>query len=94
MTVEIRRPEPEALIQAGTRLGALDSVGGARLPVLRTAPLPPVGAPPKKAASEAELTGWADKASDPVLAELLIRVIALNLSRTPMRRIAALSSFG
>jgi len=39
-TVETRRPEFQALIKAGTRLGAVDSVGGARLQALTTASLP------------------------------------------------------
>ena len=48
MTVEIRRPELQALIQAGARLGAFDSVEGAQLQAPRTAPLSPSRRTPKK----------------------------------------------
>jgi hypothetical protein len=39
-TVETRRPEFQALTKARTRLGAVDSVEGARLQALTTASLP------------------------------------------------------
>lgn len=58
MTIEIRRPELEDLIQVWMRDGAFDTVEDALLQALRTAPLPREGTH-KDAKSEAGLTGSA-----------------------------------
>jgi hypothetical protein len=58
MTIEIQRPELEALIQAWMRDGSFETVEDALLQALRTAPLPREGASRKPAPTN-ELTGTA-----------------------------------
>jgi hypothetical protein len=58
MTIEIRRPELEELIQAWMRDGSFDTVEDVLLQALRTAPLPGEGAS-RKLASTDQLTGTA-----------------------------------